>query len=300
MNTKSIIILALLFAFSLLTFITCSNIEDKPSKKNEVLLNWKIPEDETIEYETVMEEMEKSTFELELGDMFDKLKDSSSDNTKEEFFNKLKDIQSNTSFKTVLSNSENFQDVVDIEMSASSKKHDSNDDTESEKFKNLLKGIVLRGSVNKNGTMHSFWVKNDQKNLLSMFFELPKNPVSRGETWTLANVNLIGNDQNFICEEAIKKNEVTLTDIIDRNGETIAIINYDIREYVSGDFIQPSFSGKPGSSTKTTMEFQYTAQGEFSEDKGKWLSLTGVLSLVASGVMNSNQKQKISLMEVKN
>jgi hypothetical protein len=111
---------------------------------------------------------------------------------------------------------------------------------------------------------------------------------------------LIGNDQNYICKEAIKVNIVTLTDIIERDGETIAIVDYNIREFVSGDFVNPGFSGKPGKSTETIMEFLYSAQGEFSVDQGKWLSLNGILSLDATGIMSSNQKQKISLVEVNN
>ncbi|NOQ71757.1 MAG: hypothetical protein GQ574_07145 [Crocinitomix sp.] len=301
MISKHIIAGTIFFGISLFTFITCSSIsEEKPSDKNEVLLNWKIPDGEKIEYETVMEEIGESTFEVELGGLFEKMKDSDSDDKKNDFFNKLKQIQSNTSFKTTLSNSEIFQDVVDIEMSATPKESDSEDDSEIAKFQSMLTGIVLRGTVNKDGTLHSFWVKSEQKNLLSMFFELPKGPVSRGDTWTLGNINLIGNDQNYICQEAIKENVVTLTDIVDRDGETIAIVDYNIREYVSGDFVTPSFSGKSGESTKTVMEFQYSAQGEFSVDQGKWVSLTGILSLDASGVMTSTQKQKFSLVEVKN
>lgn len=293
MTQKNILTILIVFSFSILMFSTCSNIaEDKPSDKTEVSLNWIIPKSETITYETVMDEIDESTFDIELGDMFNKLSDSNKTNN---FFDKLKDIETNTSITTTLSNSEFFENVVDIEMVATPKTSESDKDSELDKFQSMMTGTMLRGSVNKDGTMHSFWVKSNQKNLISIFFELPKDPVSKGETWTLDNVNFIMNDQSFDCTEAEKTNNVTVKDIINRGGETIAIIEYDIQEYVSGDFITPSFGKKSSSSVKTTMKFQYSALGEFSEDQGKWLSLTGIMSLDATGIMNTHQKKKFSL-----
>ena len=45
------------------------------------------------------------------------------------------------------------------------------------------------------------------------------------------------------------------------------------------------------------MKFIYKAQAEFSVDKGKWVSYNGIMSLNASGFMNSVQKKKFALIE---
>ena len=60
-----------------------------------------------------------------------------------------------------------------------------------------------------------------------------------------------------------KKNIITLIYIKNVNGETVAVIDYDILEYVSGDFNNP-FSKD---SKETTMEFIYKENAEFSIDK---------------------------------
>ena len=58
-----------------------------------------------------------------------------------------------------------------------------------------MTGTMLRGTVNKDGSLHSFWVKGEQKNLISLLFELPTQSVKKGDSWTLNNVSLINNDQ---------------------------------------------------------------------------------------------------------
>lgn len=142
--------------------------------------------------------------------------------------------------------------------------------------------------------IHSFWVKSKQKNLIAMFFELPNKPVKVGDTWQI-DVNLIANDQNFECDSAYKINMVTLTDIKKINGETIAVIKYEIEEFVDGSFNSPAFFGS-GGPTQTMMKFTHQAIAEFSIDKGRWISYDGIMGLVASGIMTSNTKKKFSLI----
>lgn len=288
---------------STLVLIACSNTSDKSnSTENGIELNWKLSDNDSLSYKTVMTEIGESSFEMDLGGLFDKITDSTKtdkDQFGKDFFNKLKDQYNNTNLLTILSNSIDFKDVINIEMVAEQK--DNKEDEEKDEMKkmmnSMMKGTMLRGSVYKNGSLHSFWMKNSQKNLLSLFFELPNKPVSKGETWTLNNVNFIGNDQNFICRKAEKRNIITLSDIKGIEGQTIAVIDYDILEYVSGDFNSPAFFGNEGENKTTTMKFIYKAQAEFSIDEGKWISYNGIMSLDASGVINSVQKKKFALIE---
>ncbi len=290
---------------SFLVLLACSNSSSKNSlnqNENTVELNWKLASNDSIIYKTVMNEIGDPTFEVNFGGIFKSLNDELGDDTKnleKDFFKSLKNQYNNTNLITKLTNSDDFKDVLNIELIANKKdKNTSEEDVNGmqQMMQSMLKGVMLRGSVYKNGSMHSFWVRSKQKNLISLFFELPNKAVKKGDSWTLHNVNFIGNDQNFICHKAKKKNEITLIDIIKKNGETIAVLNYDILEFVSGDFNSPAFFGS-GGNKKTEMEFIFKAQAEFSVDKGKWISYNGLMSLNASGVMNSSQKQKFALIE---
>jgi len=290
---------------STFVLIACSNTSDNNnsnSTENTIDLNWKLSEKDSLYYKTVMTEIGESSFEMDFGGLFDKITDSTNtdkDQFGKNFFNKLKNQYNNTNLVTILTNSSDFEDVISIEMVAEQKEKKENDETDEIKrmMNSIMKGTMLRGSIYKNGAIHSFWMKSNQKNLLSLFFELPNKPIKKGETWTLNNVNFIGNDQNFICRKAEKKNIVTLSDIKEIDGQTIAVIDYDILEYVSGDFNSPAFFGNEGANKTTTMKFIYKAKAEFSIDDGKWISYNGIMSLDASGVMNSVQKKKFALIE---
>lgn len=89
---------------------------------------------------------------------------------------------------------------------------------------------------------------------------------------------------------------MTLTDLKKSNGETIAVIKYEIEEFVDGTFHAPAMFGKRGP-TQTMMKFSHQAIAEFSIDKGRWISYDGIMGMVASGVMTANTKKKFSLIE---
>ena len=289
------------------TFVlfACSNTSDKNisnSTENGIELNWKLSDNDSLVYETVMNQIGESSFEMDYGGLFDKLIDSSETGANKfgkDFFKKIKDQYNNTNLITKLTNSNDYKNVINVEMIAEeTNKKENNETDETKKMMNsMMKGTMLRGSIYKNGSLHSFWMKSSQKNLLSLFFELPSKMVSKGDSWTLDNVNFIANDQNFICRKSKKKNLITLIDIKEIDGETIAVIDYDILEFVSGDFNSPAFFGNGGGNKPTEMEFIYKAQAEFSVRKGKWISYNGIMSLDASGVMTSVQKQKFALIE---
>jgi hypothetical protein len=299
MTKKTIYGIITTMSMSLFLIIACSNTANKTTASDGINLEWKVKKNDRLTYKTVMTEIGESTFEMDFGGLFGGLNDSTKTN-QNDFFKKFKNVFNNTNLITFLSNSPDFENVIDIEMVIEDKEKNEEDNEESEKEKmmsSMMKGTMLRGSVYSNGSLHSFWVKSNQKNLLSLFFELPNKELNKGDTWTLSNVNFIGNDHNFICKKAEKKNVITLTDIKKSNGETIAVIDYDILEYVLGDFNTPAFFGNEAGSKKTEMKFIYKAQAEFSIEKGKWVSYNGIMSLDASGALNSVQKKKFALIE---
>jgi hypothetical protein len=265
-------------------------------------LKWKIGEKEKINYLTVMNDIDTSKFEVNFGDLFKSLTDSTGKKFTEakDLFKKLNQSVQNIDLVSTLTNKGNG--IIDIIMTARPKekaKETSKDTTENKEevmmkmMQSMNQGVMLRGSVYATGGIHSFWVKSNQKNLLSILFELPTKPVNIGDTWKL-DINLIANDQNFNCDSAYKLNEVKLVDIKNNNGETIAVIKYNIVEYVNGTFNSPGFIG--GGDQKTMMKFTHQAIAEFSVDKGRWLSYDGIMSLDATGFMTAKKKTRFTLI----
>jgi len=266
-------------------------------------LKWKIGENEKINYLTAMSDIDTSSVDINFGNFFKSLSDKSGKGLSEakDFFNKLNESYKNIDFITTLTNKGNG--IVDIVMETRPKedspekesdKKNTKEDEMQKMMQKMTQGVMLRGSVYENGGVHSFWVKTGQKNLISIFFELPKKEVKVGDTWQL-DVNLIENDQNFICDSAYKINEVTLTEIKKVNEETIAVLKYNIVEYVKGTFNTPSYMGS--GSQVTMMSFSHQAIAEFSIDKGRWISYNGIMSLdTSSGVMTGKKKTKFTLI----
>jgi ABC-type uncharacterized transport system permease subunit len=274
-------------------------------EKQKVDLNWKIGKQENISYLTVISDIDTSSIEMNFGNFFKSMSDSTDKGIAEakDLFKKLNQSFKNIDLVTTLTNK--GKGVIDIIMTTRPKeevkkiKNDSINSNETEILKMMQamnQGVMLRGSVYTTGGIHSFWVKSDQKNLISLFFELPTKPVQVGDTWVL-DINLITNDQNFDCDTSYKLNKVKLTDLRKVNGETIAVLKYDIVEYVKGIFNTPSFMGNKGNQTETMMKFTHQAIGEFSVDKGRWVTYDGIMTLEASGVMTANKKTKFTLIK---
>lgn len=260
-----------------------------------VKLQWKIAADETVVYRTLMSEIDTNKVEFNFGNLFNSLLDSNSAESKK-VLDKIQRSFSGTDLVSLLK-SEN--EVVKIEMKTVDQEkleRKVKNDAEINRRKLMEcveEDVVLRGSVYKSGGIESFWLKSHQKNLLAIFFELPKGEVKIGDTWNI-EVNFIGNDQNFECDSSYRKNEVTLLDLKVVEGDTIAVLNYDIQEFVSGKFNSP-FSDRP---TKTEMFMTHQAIAEFSMTKGRWQTYSGIMTLTSSGIMTSNSKKSFSLLSV--
>jgi len=274
-------------------------------KKQKVDLDWKIGKQEKLSYMTVMSEIDTSSVEMNFDGLFKSFSDSTGKGISEvkDFFKKLNSSFKNMDLVTTLTNK--GAGIIDIVMVANQNKDKQlKSDTSDSKQKEIIKmmqavsqGVMLRGSVYEAGGIHSFWTKSNQKNLISIFFELPTKSVQVGDTWDL-DINLISNDQNFECDSSYKVNKVTMVDIKKVHGENIAVLKYDIIEYVKGNFTTPSFGGNMGGQSETMMKFTHQAVAEFSIEKGRLISYDGIMTLVASGVMTANKKTKFTLIRV--
>lgn len=297
--------------------------------KEKISLEWKISKNDTLKYKTTMnvirEESEatnqKDSTSIFSGNEFKKIQKS------------LSDINSNVKYQTHLFTNKKDEKLIDIEMlmlndekdNSSEKlkemisqiKADNTKKTKKEKgkideietdslnFKNFYKGIVglngnvvLRGRITNAGEIISTYYKNSQKNLISILFELPNRKVEIGEKWKL-NLSLIEMDQNFVCDSLNKENTVYIENILEKDGDKIAVIKYNISEYAIGDFSNPM--GKMfGMETdkKTFMKISHIATGYFSILKGKWVNYEGIMEIESNfSMLGGKSKTEFILVE---
>ncbi|HLP94896.1 MAG TPA: hypothetical protein VK168_12715 [Saprospiraceae bacterium] len=289
----------------LITLFTAISLTVFGQQNQTINLKWKIEKNETLNYLTEMSEIDTATYKAELGKILKSLSDSTVSGLKEskKLFKKFDEEFKNQNYIFTLSNK--GEGVVDIVMVSKPKEQvkESKSDTTNHPLKgfqkmteSLTKGVLLRGSVYETGGIHSFWVKSSQKNLISTFFELPKKPVKVGDKWSL-DINLISNDQSFVCDTSYKINEVTLAAIRETKEDTIAVLKYNIVEYVEGNFESLSSLKQGVTNIKTTMKFHYQGISEFSIAKGRWISYNGIMGLESTGALKARQKSKFTLSE---
>jgi hypothetical protein len=169
-----------------------------------------------------------------------------------------------------------------------------------EKLKIKDRNVILRGKLNPEGEILSFYYNQNKKNLISLFFELPKKPVKIGDEWNI-DVNIISMDQHFKADSLFKENKVILKNIVKRNGENIAIIEYDLTEYVSGSLDNKKIdNSKNGERTeKPYMKASHKITGEFNIDKGIWMGYDGyreIESNISIWGSNNNGKSVLKLI----
>lgn len=190
------------------------------------------------------------------------------------------------------------KNIIDIEMVLPEIKEVKDTSQMANLFQMMSKmngGVMLRGAVYENGDIQSFYLKNDQKNLIALFFQLPGKSVKVGDSWSI-NTNLISMDQNFKCDSAYKKNNVSVTAIDNTGADKIVTVKYDIEEYVIGKFGFGGLFGG-GEDGKMFMKMIHKAIAKFSVTKGKWLSYDGVMESHSSSVlMGGDSKKTFSLI----
>ncbi|MGV0967206.1 hypothetical protein [Empedobacter falsenii] len=295
-------------------------------KQENIFLQWKIAKNDTLKYQTTMHAIKAENKIIEK-------KDSSSIFHE---FGKFKDalfqINSNIKYQTNLYLNKKNENLIDIEMfmlnnesnqyleklmneaNLENQKKDKkkqkkvkteNNDIENLNFDNIFKNlidsnnnVVLRGRISKTGEIISTYYKNSQKNLISILFSLPNKEVEIGEKWKL-NLNLIEMDQNFVADNTSNQNTVYIEKIIHQNNDQIAVIKYDINEYVLGDFNTPMaemFGMK--NNEKIYMKTSFIATGYFSLLKGKWTNYEGEMEIDSNfSMLGGKSKTEFKLIE---
>lgn len=156
-------------------------------------------------------------------------------------------------------------------------------------MKQIEGSIQLRGEIDDRGRIESFFLQQRQKNILALFFELPKEPVKVGDRWSLA-VNLLELGPGFVARAKSRVNQAVLVSIRKVEEETVATIDYLVYESVDGEF--KDGIAKPKASA---MDMMFVGRGEFSLEKGMWKSFMGRLKLKGAGVTASFSDQDLAL-----
>ncbi|MEP6750455.1 MAG: hypothetical protein ABJB86_22140, partial [Bacteroidota bacterium] len=142
---------------------------------NPVFLKWKLQPKEILAYNTVMQEIDTANFKdfsVDFGILLKIFEDSTNKKTDEakKFFSEINKSLKENGLVTKLR--ENKPGVIGIEMVM--KQKDDNPASKKDTTENIIKmmsklngNVMLRGAINENGSIQSFYVKNDQKNLIA-------------------------------------------------------------------------------------------------------------------------------------
>lgn len=274
-------------------FVTICLSSFSQSRDTTVFLKWKLKPGEGLTYKTIMKEIDTINHkDISMSGLSKAIgvEDKSLTIKIDEEIKKLNAELEDVGFLTHLT--EKKKGVIDIKMFIKRDSIKAKKKTPDKDHFDLITmmgamsgGVALRGAINEDGTIQSFYTKGDQKNLLAMFFELPGKPVKVGESWKL-DVNFISMDQNFVCDSSYKKNNVTLVSVENRNGEHVAILKYNITEYVDGNFIGQHMS----------MKMAFEGMSAFSIEKGQWVMYAGIMSIANTGMMAAQITKKVSLI----
>jgi hypothetical protein len=137
----------------------------------------------------------------------------------------------------------------------------------------------LIADIDHSGKLQSFYLKQKQKNLISLFFGLPHDRVEVGDSWSLP-MNLIEIGTNFFPTHQGRVNKVFLDEItLSEQGESIATLFYVIAEEVEGQYEYSNTDKK----IPMSLAFSYIAYGEFYINKGYWKKFNSIAYLTGSG-----------------
>lgn len=250
-----------------------------------IRLKWKIAHGDTLVYKTVMSEeevtegIEKDTNQ-NMGNLFlDKfLQPADEYNENNERLSKLS-LQKNGDMGVMVCThkTEKGKAATRAEYEAIFKKRAIEDkseksDTNTDSLLYETIGLMTKdyvefeGAIEVDGGIKSFYLDKYYKNSLALLFELPSKSVKIGDTWAIdVQFNTIIMD--FTCDSVFKKNQVKLIDIKKQKHDTIAVLEYDIQEFITGRFY--------ASPENNIFQTNYKAIAEFSVSKGRWLSYNG-------------------------
>lgn len=279
--------LLVLFYFFAISFSCFSQSSEKTYQ-----LKWKISKEEIIPYQIETINLEDVKFDpSQLFSAFDDSIDNKK-NKKElkelnELLKNLNDSQKNIKQVATIENQGNLLYArIFIRKEPSSKKN-----SKPENFNDLMQGIQLRGLLNPNGSIYSYFLEIRQKNLLALYFQLPDKWIKVGDSWPL-DIQWFTANYTFLCDSVNKTNSIKLESVYETASDTIAVLNYKYSEYLSGKTEIPFNNTKRSS----LMTIDCSGLLEFNITKGRWEKYNLIVMSKSSGLQNSSSKQLIKFI----
>jgi len=247
--------------------------EVQAAGKEKVLLRWQVPAGEAIALRTWMTTLDPSDDTIMAIDADQLAEGADLPREVREELNafKVPESSSLTSILTALPSGNLSVKMVPGKLSPTDLPGGEEDEGIAEMAKEMKGTVQLRGEITDSGEIASFYLASQQKNLLALFFELPRDPVSVGDSWSLG-VSLLAMGGGFICDRAARTNRVELVSLReDEGGELLACMDYCIAESVRGRTPDP-FSSK---TEEWSMAMAFVGRGEFLVRKGTWRRFAG-------------------------
>lgn len=261
-------------------------------------LNWKLDDGEIVAYRTAMNPAHDADSSISFN--FDQL--FTENDTSNDIRQQLSNIKLPETFSMISILEKNPQDNISVKMivdeiGLSENESDNAINEGLNQLMGAMEGTVqLRGELTPDGAISSFYLEQNQRNLIAIFFELPIKPVQLGENWEI-DVNCIAMGNGFIATNADQVNRVEFTGLTENDeGKAIAILDYLIAETVEGDFQTP-FSDEV---VPTSMTCTFLGQGLFLIEEGRWEQFTGEFAIKATGMLESDVIQHFALIPLEN
>ncbi len=263
-----------------------------------VLLRWKVPPEEVLAFRTSMSPVDPSKenvirFDLESLAQGEDLPAEAKGAIDEL---RLPTVSSMTSLLRKLPSGNLSVKMTVGKVTTPTEAGSEQDEWMAEMMKKMEGTVQLRGEITDSGEVASFYMESKQKNLLAVFFELPKEPVKVGDTWSL-DVNFVAMGHGFICDEASRTNRVKLTRLTKtEDGDVVASLHYLIAESVKGRITDPfAEEGQAPSGMPTSMSMSFVGRGEFLVNKGTWKQLVGRMTMKGTGMMSADVQQHVAM-----
>ncbi len=158
----------------------------------------------------------------------------------------------------------------------------------------MSSGPMLEGAIREDGSVYSFYLGSEQKNILALFFQLPTKPVKLNDTLEIAT-NFINVGRGFKCDDFYKKNKVWIADILETPTDKVVTIKYDIEEYAAGGYDFPfpqEEKDKYRNQLTTVFKTAFKGTAKFSTVQGRWLNYDGELETSNTGMMGGGHSKK--------
>jgi len=239
------------------------------AQTDKVLLRWKLPSDSLLTFQTVMRTVESDTVGV-LTDFVPQIKQAD--------------------YTLVLSDSVEGQ--IGVEMLLGDLTFAENGPDSTETLASALRdlqttfnsrGVMLKGAIDASGAIQSFWLPQEQRNLVSLFLALPADSVAVGDVWEMEDMNLVSVN-GLPVTKGYKSNRVRLESVETVGGSPVAVLVYALHERVDGP------SGM--------MAISFTGRARFDIARGRWLQFSGEMDNETTFLMGQSGVQAIVLHPV--